>query len=257
MSEGSQGLSAGARFACWFGSYVNGGTSLDDALDAITGADVAHHVVGLDADDVSDDASDADAATPLALALGRLRRTVLDRSDHVSLSLPAPGDPAGLAGPADFNTEAVDAGEAVLLGGAGLGLVPAQVGAGVFWRVHRAAAPAPPDLGEADRGLRSVLREVADALAALDVARWQPDVADALLNLRRSGGPRLPPDMAPKAVALATTAARCRVIVDLAWRTEGATPTGYEADVRTASLRPLDRAARRALAAACSTPVAR
>lgn len=242
MSESS--LSPGPRFACWFAAYARGDASLDDALDAITGPDAAHHLLGLDAD--------ADTATPLALGLGRLRASAVD---HVALSLPATGDPAGLAGPADFNAEAVDAGEAVLLGGAGLGLVPSPVGAGVFWQVRRAEAPPPPDLGEADRGLRAVLREVADTLAALDVARWQPDVADALLNLRRAGGPRLPPGMEPRAVALATTAARCRVVVDLARQTEGATVTAHEADARVEGLRPLDRAARRALAAACSAPL--
>jgi hypothetical protein len=245
MSESTSGLSPAARFACWFAAYASGHTSLDDALDAITGADTAHHLVGLE---------DHDAATPLALGLGRLRATPVE---HVALSLPAPGDPAGLAGPADFNAEAVDAGEAVLLAGADLGLVPTQVGSGVFWQVRRAAAPPPPDLSEADRGLRAVLREVADTLADLDVVRWQPDVADALLNLRRAGGPHLPPGMSPQAASLATTAARCRVIVDLAWQTEGGGVSATEADARAASLRPLDRAARRALAAACSGPVRR
>jgi len=249
VSPSAARLPAGPRFACWFTAYLRGSTSLDDALDAIVGDDAAHHVVGLDEGSAT--------ATPLALGLGPLRTAVLDRADHVALSLPAPGDPAGLAGPADFNADAVEAGAAVLLGGAGLGLVPQQVGAGVFWHVRQAGTPAPPDLGEADRGLRAVLREVADTLAALDVARWNPDVADALLNLRRAGGPDLPPGMDPKAVAVATTAARCRAIVDLALRTDGAAVTGQEADTRTASLRPLDRAARRALAAACSAPLAR
>jgi hypothetical protein len=238
-------LSPGPRFACWFAAYVAGRTSLDDALHAITGDNAAHHLVGLE--------DDPAAATPMALGLGRLRASGVD---YVALSLPAAGDPVGLAGPADFNAEAVDAGEAVLLCGAGLGLVPTRVGAGVFWQVREAAAPPPPDLGEADRGLRAVLREAADTLAALDVAGWQPEVADALLNLRRSGGPDLPPGMEPRAVALATTAARCRVIVDLAWQTDGAALTTYEADARVESLRPLDQAARRGLAAACSGPVA-
>jgi hypothetical protein len=249
VSPSTAPLSPGARFACWFTAYVRGDTSLDDALDAITGGDAAHHVVGLEAD--------GDAATPLALGLGRLRGAALDLADHVALSLPAAGDPAGLAGPADFNAEAVDAGEAVLIGGAGLGLVPCRVGAGVFWQTRLADAPPPPDLGEADRGLRSVLREVADTLAALDLAQWQPDVADALLNLRRSGGPHLPPGMDPRAVSVATTAVRCRAIVDLARQTEGSTVTAFDADARDAGLRPLDRAARRALAAACSSPLPR
>jgi hypothetical protein len=247
VSPSTAPLSPGARFACWFAAYVRGDTSLDDALDAITGDDAAHHVVGLEAD--------SDEATPLALGLGRLRGAALEHADHVALSLPAAGDPAGLAGPADFNAEAVDAGEAVLIGGAGLGLVPRRVGAGVFWQARLADAPPPPDLGEADRGLRAVLREVADTLAALDIAQWQPDVADALLNLRRSGGPHLPPGMDARAVSVATTAVRCRAIVDLARQTEGATVTAFDADARDAGLRPLDRAARRALAAACSSPL--
>lgn len=249
MSPSPSRLSEGPRFACWFAAYLRGSTSLDDALDAITGDDAAHHIVGLDEGSAT--------ATPLALGLGPLRTAVLERADHVALSLPAAGDPAGLAGPADFNADAVEAGAAVLLGGADLGLVPQRVGAGVFWQVRQAGAPAPPDLGEADRGLRAVLREVADTLAALDVAHWNPDVADALLNLRRAGGPHLPPGMDPKSVAVATTASRCRSIVDLALRTESTAVTGRDADTRTASLRPLDRAARRALAAACSAPLSR
>jgi hypothetical protein len=240
-------LSPAARFACWFAAYAGGRTSLDEALDAIVDDDAAHHLVGLEADGAAE-------ATPLALGLGRLRALGVD---YVLLALPAAGDPAGLAGPADFNTEAVDVGEAVILDGAGVGLVPVQVGAGVFWQVRPAAAPPPPDLGEADRGLRGVLREVADTLADLDVARWHPEVADALLNLRRAGAPHLPPGMDQKAVALATTAARCRVIVDLAWQTPGAGATAGDADARTDSLRPLDRAARRGLAAACSGPPSR
>jgi hypothetical protein len=239
-------LSPAARFACWFAAYAGGRTSLDEALDAIVGDDTAHHLVGLEADSAE--------ASPLALGLGRLRALGVD---YVMLALPAAGDPAGLAGPADFNAEAVDTGEAVILDGAGVGLVPVQVGSGVFWQVRPAAAPPPPDLGEADRGLRGVLREVADTLAELDVARWHPEVADALLNLRRAGSPDLPPGMDPRAVALATTAARCRVIVDLAWETTGAGVTAVEADARAESLRPLDRAARRGLAAACSGPPSR
>lgn len=249
MSRSPSRLPPGPRFACWFAAYLRGSASLDDALDAITGDDTAHHIVGLDEASAT--------ATPLALGLGPLRTAVLDRADHVALSLPAPGDPAGLAGPPDFNAEALEAGAAVLLGGADLGLVPTRVGAGVFWQLRRASAPPPPDLGEADRGLRSVLREVADTLAALDVARWNPDVADALLNLRRGGPPDLPPGMDPTAVAVATTAARCQTIVDLALENESAAVTGQEADARTAGLRPLGRAARRALAAACSAPLAR
>jgi hypothetical protein len=239
-------LPVGARFASWFGAYADGRTSLDDALDAITGADAAHHVLGLDGD-----------VTPLALALGRLRSGATSNGlAHVALVLPASGDPVGLAGPPGFNAEAVDAGQAVLLGGAGLGLVPRRTGAGVTWQVSSAHVPAPPDVREADRELRTALRDAADALATLDVARWQPDVADALMDLRRPTRLALPPGTDAGAVALAGSAVRALAIVALADDVEGGAVTAQESESRSAALRPLDRAGRRALAAACSGPVA-
>ena len=105
------------------------------------------------------------------LALGPLRSA---GARSAGLALPSPGDPVGLGGPRDFNAAALEAGEAVVVEGTGLGLVPHRAGAGVVW-VAMPADRAPA--GRPRRGrppLRSGLSESATALAALDVARWRP-----------------------------------------------------------------------------------
>jgi len=239
-------LPASARFALWFSAWTAGTASLDEARDGIVGGDTAHDVVGL---------PDRPDAVPLILGLGLLRA---EGGRHAGLALPVPGDLLGLAGPAGFNVEVVDVGEAVVVEGAGLGLVPHRAGAGVQWRCYRATTERQvPDPSEADALLRRALLGTADRLAHLDVARWRPDVADELTSLRRHVDLAFPPGMGSRAVRLAGTAARCRAIVELALEDDGGSVTAAEADARTEALRPLDHAARRGLVAACAYPFER
>ena len=124
-----------------------------------------------------------DGLGPSVTALGRLRAR---RCDALGAALPAEGDPVGLGGPAAFNAAALEAGEAVVVlapRASPSGLVPSG------WARRSPGRPARrrrqlPDVGEADRDLRSALPDSADALASLDVARWRPEVADGLMNLR-------------------------------------------------------------------------
>ena len=239
----TQGLPTSARLALWFSAWTAGTVSLDEARDAIVGDDVAHDVVGL---------PDRPDPVPLILALGLLRT---EGGHSAGLALPAPGDPLGLAGPADFNAEVVDVGQGVVLLGAGLGLVPHRVGAAVQWRCHPAVTERQvPDPTEADTLLRQAVLESAQRLADLDVARWRPEVADELMALRRHVDLVFPDGMAPRAVRLAGLSARCRTIVELALEDDGGAITAAEADSRKEALRPLDHAARRGLVAACSFP---
>lgn len=232
-----------ARFALWFSAWTAGAVSLDDARDAIVGEDAAHDVLGL---------PDRDEPVPLILALGLLRT---EGGREAGLALPAPGDPLGLAGPAAFNAEVVEAGQGVVVAGAGLGLVPHRSGAGVQWQCHPAVTERQvPDPSEADTTLRGVLLDSARRLADLDVARWRPEVADELMALRRHVDLAFPDGMAARAVRLAGLAARCRTIVELALEDDGASITAAEADSRKEALRPLDHAARRGLVAACAFP---
>ena len=232
------------RFALWFTAWAAGRTSLDDARDAIVADDAAHDVLGLPG---------ATASQSLILALGTMRGA---GATGAGIALPVPGDLTGLAGPAPFNADVLEAGEGVVLDGADLGLVPHRTGAGVQWVCqpavsHRQA----PDAAEADRMLRRALLDATAALADLDVARWRPEVADELMALHRrddrSTG-ALPSGTPPLVVRLASLAVRCARIVELALEDEGGSVTAVEAARRRDSLVPLEQASRRALVAACS-----
>jgi hypothetical protein len=192
-----------------------------------------------------------DEAVSPALVLGVVRRRGVSR---VSVCLPRPGLPLGLGGPPAFNVDALEAGEAMLWQGAGVGCVPYRLGAALEWRASEAAAPAYlPDVSTGDRELRTALAAATARLADLDVARWNPDVADALLNLRspRTSGPPLP-FVTPQAAQLAVTATRCLTIVALARADEGGTVSAAEMAARQQALSGLEDAARTGLVAACS-----
>lgn len=203
-------------------------------------SDDLHLVVGLAPDPLSP-----------VLALGALRHA---GASGAGLALPVPGDPAGLAGPPEFNAEAIDAGEAVVLTGAGVGLVPEHGADVVTWHVHPAHRPRPLDPAEATVELRLALTTATAALVDLDVARWQPEIVDALANLRHRRAVRLPPTLPPRVVETVERALLCLEIVALSRETHGACVSAHEMDARRAALDPLERAARGALVAALGAP---
>ncbi|WP_020573769.1 hypothetical protein [Actinopolymorpha alba] len=238
-------LPRAARFASWTNAWLAGTTSLDDAGEAIRADDTAHHLIDLPGQS---------EPLPLVLGLGALRNL---GTRAVALALPAPGDPLGLAGPREFTELAVDTGEAVVCEGSALGLVPHVAGAGVQWQVYRANPPVPVAFAETALELAHTLQEVIDALAGLDVARWRPGVAEALIDLRAVGGGAsdgLPPGYSARAEELAARARRCLLVCDLALTDDGGATTLFEAESRRRALRHLESASRRALVAACAPP---
>jgi len=238
-----RGLPDSARLALWLSAWCAGTVSLDAARDGVVGTDAAHDVL------VEDDLE------PLILAMGSLRSS---GASAAGLALPVPGDPLGLGGPSSFNSAAIEAGEAVVVDGADLGLVPTRTGAGVVWTgVPAVARRQVPDIGEADTELRATLPRVADELADLDVARWRPEVADELMDLRRPLELDVPPGTSGRVQRMLALATRCRLIVAMALEDDGGAVTAADADRRRTALQPLDRAARRALVAACSAPAGR
>jgi hypothetical protein len=206
-------------------------------------------VDGVVADDAVHLVGGAEGADPLVLGLGRLRSA---GATGFGLALPVAGDPLGLGGPTGFNTAALAAGEAVVATGADVGLVPQRVGASVTWAEHDAQRRQVPDVGEADRALRSALLETADELARLDVARWRPEVADELTDLRRPQPVEAPVGVPSRCLALAGRGIQALTIVELALVDDGGAVTAQEAERRRETLVPLERAGRRALVAACS-----
>jgi hypothetical protein len=233
-------LPPSARLAWWATAWLRGHAVPDLLLDAVIGDDATHVVVGLPG---------VDGTATLVQGLAELRRL---GATAVGAAFPVDGDPVGLGGPPAFNTEALDAGEAVVVSGTGLGLVPRRTGAAVAWAVHPAAPRQLPDVGEADRALRAGLVESATALADLEVARWRPEVADRLMDLRHRD-PLVAPDGVPaRCVELAARGKQAIDLVELALEDDGAAVSAAEAAQRRSALVPLDRAGRRALVAACS-----
>lgn len=236
-----------ARVAWWGTALLRGHIAAAEFLDALGPDYVAHVVVGHPT---------ASTLVDWVLEVGgdRSRTVAVAGSAGLAAVFPEPGDPFGLTGPAGFNTAAIDVGEAVLAVGTGAagGLVPEPVGRAIEWHSHDTAPRVPPDLGEADRELRSVLVHSVAELARLDVAKWRPEVADELQDLRHGAPLVAPPGVPPRVVDLARRAVHLWSVVELASVDDGAAVSASQARARDAAVLPLGRAARRALTVACS-----
>ncbi|CAM5319045.1 MULTISPECIES: hypothetical protein [Streptomyces] len=240
--------------AAWGNALLAGLVSPDDAASAIVGEDARHRVVGL---------PDWPEPAGLTLALGRLRSL---GASGFRVALPVPGHPLGLSGPPEFNERAMEAEEAVVTVGAGLGLVPEVAAVGPEGDMHvevvwhclpvREAPPADvPSLGEAERELAQALREATEVLSRLDVAGSGP-VADAALDAYRArahAGARdaLAPGYPQRAVRVLELADRVALLVELAGSSgHGGAVSAAEMAARAEALRPVERTARRAKVAA-------
>jgi hypothetical protein len=236
-------LPASTRLAWWGTAWLRGHAVTDLLIDAVIDDDATHVVAGLPG---------ADGTESLVVGLGRLRSL---GATSFGAAFPAEGDPVGLGGPAAFNADSLEAEESVVVAGSGLGLVPHRTGAAVIWTAQPAQRRQLPDVTEADQQLRRALLETADALARLDVARWRPEVADRLLNLRHREPVAAPDGVPPRCVDLAARGLQALDITDLALEDEGGAVSAAEIAAREGALRPLARAGRRALVAASSPEV--
>lgn len=198
------------------------------------------------------------------------------KADGVSalrLSLPVPGDPLGLSGPVETNLAALAAGEAVVtVGDRGTSwagphicraIVPSVTAFGtpgdrghcVTWRCMAAASTLPdvPMLGEADRELAQAMREATTALASLNQQSWRPSTTQTVGRLRESERDlRLPHHVGARADSLVRRAISVLTMLEAAQADDGDAISAHVAHARSASLAPLDRAARRAIVAAVS-----
>jgi hypothetical protein len=233
-------LPVSGRLAWWGTAWLRGHVGPDDLLDAVLAGDVTHVVLS------------PDGPEGLMGVLGRLRT---EGAAGLGAAFPAEGDLVGLGGPVAFNDAALEAGEAVVVVGTEAGLVPWRVGPTVEWTRLPARRRQLPDVGEADRELRGVLLESAARLAALDVARWRPEIADRLMDLRHRPALVAAPGVPPRCVDLAARGLQALEIADLALEDDGAALSVHEIEQRRGALTPLARAGRRALVAACSPEV--
>jgi hypothetical protein len=238
------GAPRSALLAAWGSAWLAGEVPLEQAAERVAGRDDDAVVTGLAPDDL-----------PLERALPRLRA---DGVQRLRVVLPAPGDPLGLPGPGPFTAAALEAGEAVLAvrpDGSGTGLVPHVTAHGTaldgtVTTVRWTAVPLPdiapwpgPYLPEAEHDLRRGVLEVASVLRDLDVARWRPELADALCDLRAAARAGLDDDELPGVYP-----ARAREVLVRSRQLAGVDTR--ETAAREAQLRELARLVRRARMAA-------
>lgn len=232
-------LPRSALLAIWLNATLRGSVGPDDFATAVCAGDPQHLVV------------DWPGRSPLTLV--ELPATALRAGATGAVAaLPVAGDPVGLRGPASFNAWALDAGEAVVIAGTGLGLVPGLDARTVLWQVGDAEVALPLDRAEEGRQLRQALVTTTAELARLDVASWRPEIPDLLMNVRRRPDLPLPPGIDPRAVEDLERAVLCLEIVDLALVDDGGAASAHEVGERRRCLTELDRAARRVTVAVCS-----
>lgn len=242
-------LPRSARLAAWGSAWLTGRCSLDEVLDRVVRDDEPH---------VCEDLPGG-ATGGLAGLLGALRAA---GASGLRLALPRAGDVRGLPGPPALSAAAVEAGEAVLAAGTAAAVVPEVVAFGppgdqghlVTWRWWSTAdrVVEVPTLAAADRDLTEQLLAAAASLTDLDVAAWRPEVTRLLDDVRSGAAAQpLPDAYPPRSQALAARAVRLAAVVELAGADDGGALTATAATARQAALRPLERACRQALVAAC------
>jgi hypothetical protein len=253
-----------ATLVVWASAWLHGAAAADDVLDALQTWGEPHLVNAQD---------DGTAATlelpavgeqpaPPALLLAALRKAGVTGG---GIAVPVPGDVRELGGKGPFSEAAIDAGEAVVLAEAGLGLVPTRhtipdAGTEVRWIVHSLPASGPGEyvpLAEAEHELAGAMRAAATALVELDVARHRPNVR-AEIDEQVAAQPRLPwpPGMPQRAMRVLQRAAEVAAILQVASGDEpGAAMSASAVRARADALRPLSDAVRIARRAAVNEAV--
>ncbi|RAV15772.1 hypothetical protein DQP55_06385 [Mycolicibacterium sp. GF69] len=261
----------------WANAWLAGLAAPDDVLDALSQWAPKHSVTAYD--------SLAAGATGLpwpdlvdtgAVSLLQTLRTAAGpgaTAPPIGLALPVPGDVRGLPAGTQFQRDAVTAGEALVVSGAGsIGLVPDfeydelatdddfdPGPCGLSWTVYSvpdvAIPPAHVDLGEAEYGLRSAVRSAADALGALRAGAADVDVADprGLVEqaLESTRVHRLPDHAPNRALRVLENAAHVDAIISVS---SELIPIGLhsstEVQIASEALRPLSTVVRSARLAA-------
>lgn len=241
------------HLAVWLPHLHGSAGQLDRAVAAIEGDDEPHRVVADDIESPGDGLADLlDAWAPDLIS--------------VVAVLPVPGDAAGV--PPESSAEAVEAGEGVLVTTreGSFSAIPEieefgsvqEVGHLVTWRLRPVPSWSLGVLGavgsvaDAEAELRTALLTATEALDSLDVAQWHPDAADVISSLRSPVDPawQLPSELDSRRARVIALAARLRVIVEFATTDSGGAVNLWQADQRSAALRHIDNAARRAMSAA-------
>ncbi|TDQ51830.1 hypothetical protein EV188_108191 [Actinomycetospora succinea] len=254
---------ASASLAVWTAAWLAGSAAADDVLDALGPWSEAHDVVAADAATaaVTDLPTPDHAGAGLATLLVLARQRVSPIGSDARLVMPAPGDVRGLPGPEALRVAAMEAGECAVLAGAGLAAVPAPVADGVLrWTVHLVDEVPPaahPSLSDAEHDLRGSVRDAADTLAAMDVARPKAGVREEIADrLRRRPHANWPAGTPGRPLRVLQHADEVEAILVAASGDDpGGAVTSSATLARTDALRPLATAVRAARVAAVAETV--
>ncbi|MGI9125960.1 MAG: hypothetical protein ACR2JM_14570 [Mycobacterium sp.] len=262
----------------WANAWLAGQAAPDDVLDALSAWAATHSVTAYDAvaagrtglpwPDLTDGGTMSLLQTIRTVA-GRRGQDGWPDRPAISLALPVPGDVRGLPAGTQFQSDALDAGEAVLVTsarGESIGLVPVfewdddedtSWPSSLAWSVY--SLPSAPlrdhlDLGEAEYAMRSAVRSAAEALGALQLAPGSEDPRALVEEVLQANGHHRIPDHAPdRAVRVLSTAAHVDAIIAVGSgvATVG-TQSASEARIADSALRPLSAVVRSAREAAVS-----
>lgn len=265
----------------WANAWLAGHAAPDDVLDALSIWAPIHSVTAYDAVAAGRTGlpwPDVDAAG--AMSLLQTVRTVAGRrgdgpppsGPSIGLALPVPGDVRGLPAGTQFQRDALDVGEAIVVRppvGEAIGLVPefecrddedenpAPEITVLSWSVYSLPdTPAPDhlDLGDAEHALRSTVRSAAEALGNLQPAPGCENPRVLVEELLQAGGLHRVPDHAPdRALRVLATAAHVDAIIAVS---SGPTPIAMQSTseerIADAAMRPLATVVRAARTAAVS-----
>ncbi|MFN8033445.1 MAG: hypothetical protein U0Q47_09125 [Mycobacterium sp.] len=267
----------------WANAWLAGQAAPDDVLDALSCWAPTHSVTAYDSvaagrtglpwPDV-DDAGAVSLLQTLRTATGRRPDMAWPGRAGIGVLLPVPGDVRGLAAGTQFQRDALNAGEAIIVTGPdaeAVGLVPdfeyddtedelpdgdrVPELCALSWTVY--SLPANPmldhlDLGEAEYALRSAVRSAADALGALQLGSsgGVDDPRGLVEQVLETSKHHRAPDHAPtRALRVLENAARVDAIITVS---SGLMPIGRssEAQIANEALRPLSGVVRSARMAA-------
>lgn len=265
----------------WANAWLAGHAAPDDVLDALSIWAPIHSVTAYDAVAAGRTGlpwPDVDAAGAMSL-LQTVRTAAGRRGDGpppsgpvIGLALPVPGDVRGLPAGTQFQRDALDVGEAIVVrppAGEAIGLVPefecrddedetpAPVITVLSWSVYSLPdTPAPEhlDLGDAEHALRSTVRSAAEALGNLQPAPGCENPRVLVEELLQASGLHRVPDHAPdRALRVLATAAHVDAIIAVS---SGPTPIAMQSTseerIADAAMRPLATVVRAARTAAVS-----
>ncbi|MCW2541075.1 MAG: hypothetical protein JWN95_2800 [Frankiales bacterium] len=238
-----------AQLAAWGSAWLQGSVAFDAVLDAV--ATNRRQLAG--------PGYVGHEAHPVGASLTSWKQA---GSEVLLLALPVPGDVRGLAGPPEFRSAALAAGEAVfgLMFGVTVTLgpeTPSSAGRPLIWqRGDIDSQPsAPVSLSDAEYELAEAIRETASLFARRDAPSWLADVAPALSDARRAGERlHLPASHPPRAVRLLAQAERMAAVLRVIDADDTGEVTAAGMAERSAALGPLRLAVRHALLAGYNAP---